>query len=82
MNAASTKDQSQQPRKRRVAVLGATGAVGQTFIRLLENCAVSSRNALAGFSANRYRAGPIPVFACADRRITLAAESRQNASSL
>jgi aspartate-semialdehyde dehydrogenase len=37
MSAASTKDQSQLMRKRRVAVLGATGAVGQTFIRLLEN---------------------------------------------
>ena len=36
MSATSTKDQSQVPRKRRVAVLGATGAVGQTFIRLLE----------------------------------------------
>lgn len=37
MSAASTKAESTVSHKRRVAVLGATGAVGQTFIRLLEN---------------------------------------------
>ena len=37
MSSASTKRDNQEPRKRRVAVLGATGMVGQTFIRLLEN---------------------------------------------
>jgi len=36
MSSASTK-RDDQSRRRRVAVLGATGAVGQTFIRLLEN---------------------------------------------
>jgi len=36
MNTASTKGASVTPRRQRVAVLGATGAVGQTFIRLLE----------------------------------------------
>ena len=37
MSDASTKREGSKARKRRVAVLGATGAVGQTFIRLLEN---------------------------------------------
>jgi aspartate-semialdehyde dehydrogenase len=37
MSSASTKRDNQDSRKRRVAVLGATGMVGQTFIRLLEN---------------------------------------------
>ena len=36
MSAASPRNES-RPSRRRVAVLGATGAVGQTFIRLLEN---------------------------------------------
>lgn len=37
MSAASAKHESSGSRKRRVAVLGATGAVGQTFVRLLAN---------------------------------------------
>ena len=37
MGTASTKHAEVPNRRRRVAVLGATGAVGQTFVRLLEN---------------------------------------------
>lgn len=37
MSSALTKRDNQESRRRRVAVLGATGMVGQTFIRLLEN---------------------------------------------
>jgi len=37
MSSASTKRNDRPSTRRRVAVLGATGAVGQTFIRLLEN---------------------------------------------
>lgn len=37
MNAASKQREGTKTARRRVAVLGATGTVGQTFIRLLEN---------------------------------------------
>ena len=68
MSIPSQKDE-RRPSRRRVAVLGATGAVGQTFIRLLENhpwfelaeVAASERSAS---SRSSFSSWPIPIAAC------------------
>jgi aspartate-semialdehyde dehydrogenase len=71
MATASQRTANRSERRRRVAVLGATGAVGQTFIRLLEDhpwfdlaeLAASERSAGKNYaeSVRWVSAGPMPT---------------------